>query len=543
MKKILKPFLILGTALTLFQSCSFFIEQSEKGKQVTIIDSPKLHFVFSHNVSGETHPCGCRNFPLGGLPQVYGLFENLKKTGEVFYVDTGDTFFPSSVIPKTMHTSLGFAAENLAKGLDLLGVRYIVPGDQDFAMGWNFLQKIDNDNKFSFFVSNYREDFKKKQKIESEDYSVIQRGPSRVYLLSLVHPEAVPQLGLENLLAPEEAMPKLLSKIKRAGYDEKNPYHRLIVLSHAGIDNDQELARKNPMIDWIIGAHSQSFLRFSTDIGKTKIVQTLSKNHYIGDITIDLSLKNTDDTYTLHEIRDELKDQVSPNPFNAFIDQHKTKMNELQVQEQSHLSFNGADQLEVKKFSSASSCLECHKPQVEFWQGTAHSIAYLTLIKAKEENNLTCIECHSVGLNSPHGFNTAKGMFLKADKTPVDSESYHAKLNSYTKGFNSVRGLQPIKIKKIAKDWAQFDKDQKVKHNFSNVQCLNCHNALAIEHPFSADAPLEATKKNEQMKNQCLSCHTVDQSPEWYKDSTKKLVNDSVYNQKLKKVSCPLGTN
>lgn len=543
MKKILKPFLILGTALTIFQGCSFFIEQSEKGKQVTVIDSPKLHLVFSHNISGETHPCGCRNFPLGGLPQVYGLFENLKKSGEVFYIDTGDTFFPSSVIPKTMHSSLGFAAENLAKGLDLLGVRYIVPGDQDFAMGWNFLQKIDSENKFSLFVSNYRDDFKNKQKIEAADYSIIERGPSKIFLISLVHPEAVPQLGPVALISPLEAMPKLLAKIKRAGYEEKNPYHRLIVLSHAGIDNDQELAKENPMIDWIIGAHSQSFLRFSTDIGKTKIVQTLSKNHYIGDITIDLSLKSTDDTYTLHEIRDELKDQVTPNPFISFIDQHKTKMNELQVKEQSHLSFNGSDNLEVKKFPSANSCLECHKPQVEFWQGTAHSIAYLTLIKAKEENNLTCIECHSVGLNSPHGFNTAKGMFLKDDRTPVDSEPYHNKLNSYTKEFNSVRSLPAVKIKKIAKDWALFDKTQNVKHNFSNVQCLNCHNTVALEHPFSADAPPEASKKNEMMKNQCLSCHTVDQSPEWYRDSTKKIVNDSVYKEKLKKVACPLGTN
>ncbi len=534
----LRFLLILSCAL-FFSNCSFFIEQSEKEKNTVIIDSPKLHLVFSHNISGETHPCGCRNFPLGGLPQVYGLFSELKKTGEIFYVDTGDTFFPSSVIPESMHQSLGFGARNLARGLDLLGLRLVVPGDQDLALGETFLTDIDNENNFNFFVSNYSPNFLSASKKTNANIAQIKRGHSRIFLVSLVHPESVPQLK-EKLIDPLLAMKNLLKELKDNHYDEKNPFHRLIVLSHGGIDNDVTLAENFPMIDWIIGSHSQSFLRFSQDVGKTKIVQTLSKNHYIGDITIDLALKNTNDSYTLHEIRDELKDKVTPNPFIDFVENHKKKMSELQVSEQSHQKLSDAN-LQNNKFPSANSCIECHKAQGEFWKGSAHSLAYLTLIKSKEENNLNCIQCHSHGLNMPDGFKTSKELFLNENKEPIMDANFHNNLKKYTESFNSLRKLSEKDVKKISKSVYNLDKQFGIKHNSSNVQCLNCH-SKASDHPFGMETTIDYTAKKEQMKNNCIACHTVDQSPEWYQSNTTNL-NLKTYQLKLKKVACPLGVN
>lgn len=525
-------------SIFLVSSCSFFIEQSEKEKNVMLIDSPKLHIVFSHNISGETHPCGCRNFPLGGLPQVYGLFEDLKKSGEVFYVDTGDTFFPSSVIPESMHSSLGFGAENLAKGLDLLGLKLLVPGDQDLAMGFGFLKNIDDKNNFNIFVSNFKPEFKTRENLNSKNTAIIKRGPTKIFFVSLIHPEAVPALA-ENVVTPLVAMKNLISELKNDGYEQNNPYHRLIVLSHSGIDNDRLLAENYPMIDWIIGSHSQSFLRFSSDVGKTKIVQALSKNHYVGDITIDLTLKSSDDTYTLHEIRDELKDKVTPNPLNAFIDNHKSEMSKLQVNEQAHIGLS-PDEISATKFPTANSCLECHKPQGEFWKGSAHSLAYLTLIKANEENNLTCIQCHSHGMNSPQGFKTAKELFLNEEKTSIENqEKYRAKLKEYTSSFKSLRKTSAQEIKKINNQILKLDSSFGVKHNFSNVQCLNCH-AKPTGHPFVLEEKVSYEMKKEMMKNKCLACHTPDQSPEWYASNA---LDTKTYQNKLKKVACPLGVN
>lgn len=526
--------IILLISFLILTSCSFFIEKIDKLDSGKKSHSPKnLALLFSHNISGETHPCGCRNFPLGGLPQVAGLFANLSSTSEVFYVDTGDTFFPSSVIPASMQDSLTFAANNLALGLDQLGLKYFVPGDQDFALGWDFLKQLSTKRKFEFLISNLKDE----TVIKHKRYAVIERGPSKIFLLGFVAPDVFNNPSLaEMFLGVNATLPQLIEELKKVGYEPQNAYHRLVVLSHAGFDPDEELASKFPNIDWIIGAHSQSFLRFSRDVGTTKIVQTLSKNHYVGDIAIDTNARKNSDTYTLHEIRDELEKNLSPNPFRAFIDQHKSKMNDIQMQEQARMGGDTVVKIaNTKKYKNPVSCLECHKAQSEFWQGTPHSIAYTTLMNVKEQNNLQCIKCHSLGLGDPKGFTNAKNMVSFKNKPIID---YWNQVHAMSSNIKSVRELESSQIRVIAQKWADIDKKSEVKHNFANVQCLNCH-GIHDEHPFNADAGEDREHRITKMKSKCLTCHTAEQAPEWYQKD-QKTVNEKVFSQKFKKMSCPL---
>ncbi|MFA6238201.1 MAG: multiheme c-type cytochrome [Bacteriovorax sp.] len=527
MKKHLLPLLLV------LSSCSFFVSKIDNEQAAQKSDKPaNLALVFSHNISGETHPCGCRNFPLGGLPQVAGLYKKLSKDSEVFYVDTGDTFFPSSVIPVSMKDSLSFAANNLALGLDQVGLKYFVPGDQDFALGIDFLKKMANERNFSFLISNLSDE----SLIKHKRYAVIERNKSKIFLTGFVAPDVFNDKNSELFTDVKVALPKVIDELKAAGYDSTNSYHRLVVLSHAGFDPDELLAEKYPFIDWIIGAHSQSFLRYSRDVGTVKIVQTLSKNHYVGNINIDTNAKKPSDTYVLHEIRDELEKELSPNPLRDFIDQHKSKMNELQISEQSHMGMEGQNpNAPVKKFKTAVSCIECHKPQGEFWQGTPHSIAYTTLMNVREQNNLQCIKCHSLGLNDPRGFTTAKNMVTFKNKPIID---YWNQIHALSSEIKSVRKLESKEIRKISKQWMDIDKKSGVKRNFANVQCLNCHKQND-EHPFNADMPQTREQRTVQIKNKCLSCHTIDQSPEWF-EKTGKAVNEKTLAQKFKKLSCPL---
>jgi hypothetical protein len=522
MKKYLLPLLLL------LSSCSYFISHMDKEKPQS---QKKLALVFSHNISGETHPCGCRNFPLGGLPQVAGLFHNISKNAEVFYVDTGDTLFPSSAIPSSMKDSLSYAANNLALGLDQLGLKYFVPGDQDFALGLDFLKNIANTRNFEFLISNLADE----KSIKHKRFAIIERNRSKIFLLGFVAPDVFNDKTSGLFTDIPTTLPTLINELKAAGYEEDNSYHRLVVLSHAGFDPDQALALKFPFIDWIIGAHSQSFLRFSRDEGTVKIVQTLSKNHYVGDITIATDAKKTNDTYALHETRDELEKNLNPNPFRHFIDDHKARMNEIQLQEQSHMGMEVVPNAPVKKYKTAASCIECHKPQVSFWQGTPHSIAYTSLMNAHEQNNLQCIKCHSLGLGDPKGFAAAKSLVSFKNKPIID---YWNQVRAMSSEVKSARKLDPKEIQVISKKWMDFDKKSGVKNNFANVQCLNCH-TQHDEHPFNSDVPQAREQKMGQMKNKCLTCHTNDQSPEWYgKDG--KSVNEKFVNQKIKKVSCPL---
>lgn len=520
MNKLQSFFLIFLT------SCSFYIAKIDENSFTKSPREKKISLLFSHNINGETHPCGCRNFPLGGLPQVAGLFANVSKDSELLYVDTGDTFFPSSVIPKTMHDSLGFAAQNLALGLDHVGLKYFVPGDQDFAMGLSFLQGIANTRKFEFLIANLKDPSLLKHK----EFAVIEKNKSKLFLVGLVDPEVFNGPHADYFLPPIAALPDIISKVSKAGYEKNNPYHRLIILSHAGINADEKLALQYPFIDWIIGAHSQSFLRYSKDEGKVKIVQTLSKNHYVGDIKIDLNSRRETDEYVLHEIRDELEQNLNPNPLRAFIDDHKEKMNALQIKEQDRMgidpTMNNKTHPHVKKFQNAASCIACHKTQGDFWRGTPHSLAYTTLLNANEANNLSCVACHSLGLNSPQGFSTQKDIVTFKNKTPLN---YWVEAKKLSQDIKSVRKLATDEIKKINGDWDKLNKKHGVQNNFLNVQCLNCH-SVAEGHPQ------KKLTLQSNIKNKCLSCHTPEQSPEWYSNG---MTLNSTFEKNYKKTSCP----
>ena len=91
------------------------------------------------------------------------------------------------------------------------------------------------------------------------------------------------------------------------------------------------------------------------------------------------------------------------------------------------------------------------------------------------------------------------------------------------------RPLGKEEIKKINLAWAQVDKKHQVTKNFANVQCLNCHGV-------SDNHPKEKLSPKVDIKNNCLACHTPDQSPEWYESGIKL---NAKFDDAYKKVSCP----
>ena len=101
----------------------------------------------------------------------------------------------------------------------------------------------------------------------------------------------------------------------------------------------------------------------------------------------------------------------------------------------------------------------------------------------------------------------------------------------------SVRKLASNEIRAISKKWMELDQKSDVKNNFSNVQCLNCH-SVQDDHPFNSNMQQTPEKNSAHVKSKCLSCHTADQSPEWY-GKDLKTVNEKYFAQKFKKLSCP----
>lgn len=527
-------FLYFG--LLLLSSCNF-IAQKFGGDDSTVIGlkSEKLSLVFSHNISGETHPCGCRTFPLGGLPQVAGQMHEITKSGaSIFYVDTGDTFFSANALIPGMEESQRFAALNLSKALVNLGIKYHVPGDQDFSAGFDFYAKIINESKIKVLVANASE----KNTIPHQKWAVLEYGPHKVFLIGLSDPKLLQDEIKPYFSEPEQALGKVISEIKSAGWNAENEFHRLILLSHSSYEQDEIWAKKFPAIDWIIGSHSQKFTRNPLMEGKTKIVQVLSQNHYLGEVKIAMNASKESDAYQLHEIHESLSQKLVPNPFEEFIQVHKTEMSKRQSNEQS------VQVIEASKnhpaYQSASSCIECHQDQADKWHNTPHSIAYATLINAKEEKNLTCVKCHSVGLGEKRGFTNTIDMTTFEDDKKRDA--YWSEVKKAFSGVTSIRKLPAKEVSKLSNKWLALDEKHGVTRQMANVQCLNCHDQHP-DHPFHIDQnrPNKAMKLS-AMKDKCLSCHNADQSPDWYLKGDNGLperIDHEKLEAQIKRIACP----
>lgn len=525
---------LLGLLLFCFtlNSCSNFIKAIDERDVSERVDDKKFSILFSNNINGETHPCGCRNFPLGGLPQVAGLFSKITHDNKTYiYVDAGDTFFPSSNVPFSMKNSLSYAASSVAHGIDQLGLKLLTPGDQDFAMGSQFLADLVQNKHFKYLISNLKEG----SSFPHEKIHTLKVDKAELFFLGIIDPETMRDQFRSELIAPKESVSTLRDILKQQGFRKNNPHHRLIMITHGGIDFDKEFATLMPEIDWVIGSHSQSFLQKAEIVGKTKITQGLSKNHYIGEIEIGTNSNKDADSYTLHPVLEELEKELVPNPFSTMIIKQKNEMTQIQLKEQAEMGmgeFLESTHKKVVSYKTAKDCKSCHKPQTDFWQTTPHSIAFTTLLNVNEANNLSCIGCHSLGLNDPKGYNSSLTI---NNVSKANFEKYWKDAKNIGAHVESVRKLAPSEIKKVSVEWVKLDQKMNVSKNFANVQCLNCH-TQNDHHPKVANANTKLERKN-MIQNQCLSCHTPEQSPEWYDNGIK--VN-AKFGEAYEKVSCPI---
>jgi len=280
--------------------------------------------LFSHNINGETQPCGCNKFPLGGLEQVAGHFHQVTSTMPVVYVDTGDLFFPSPLIPDNVKKSLTYTAETLVKAVEKFHLKFFVPGDQDFALGKKWLADLSNKASFTFLLANLRD----AQTFKSKKWARVKVGDKSLVFIGVLDPELLPSEYAQLFSSPMVAI--------EAALTEANPseHELVILLSHSGLERDQEYAKVFTRLNWVIGAHTQTFTQRSIDVGQTQIVQVLSRNHFLGQIKFGLGSQDDNTSFTLLESREEMDKVVSPNPMTPVMQEWRSGVAAVQAEEQ-----------------------------------------------------------------------------------------------------------------------------------------------------------------------------------------------------------------
>lgn len=260
--------------------------------------------VFSHNLHGELEICGCRKKPLGGMVQAAGLFEELRlkyPDQQILYFDTGDSLYPTGNIPEIFIKSHNFAAENVVKFFKQLNITAFLPGDQDLSQGSDSFIKMTKEHQLPMILSNAAKDYKK----NFQEHLFYEMSNMVIYFVGVLDKSTLPSDQQSLVIDSEVSIKQQIKEINKI-HGERFPAKQkmMILLSHSGMQKDKQLAKLYPEFSWIIGSHSQAFTQITELVGKTQIVQVLSRNHHMGVINL-AKIKDNFETIELNDLFSE----------------------------------------------------------------------------------------------------------------------------------------------------------------------------------------------------------------------------------------------
>ena len=238
----------------------------------------QLAILFTNNTNGMTLPA--MSTELGGLARRATVIAKERAgTVPVVVVDCGD-FLPPVADEKR--------SQQVVDAYARMGYDAVAIGEAEFVNGLGYLRKLAASKKFPLISSNV--------KICKNDVCsdmvrssvIVEAGKFKVGIFSYMHPDTVG-------FTPEERFkdgPWYIKFVDQApmikGFLEsyRKECDVLVVLSHAGIDEDRKLAVENPGIDVIVGGHSQTFMGEPVREGKTLIVHAGADGQFVGKLVL-----------------------------------------------------------------------------------------------------------------------------------------------------------------------------------------------------------------------------------------------------------------
>ncbi len=234
--------------------------------------------LFTNNTNGMIGPAPGTG--LGGLARRATVVRReRRKSTSCILLDAGD-FLPTS--PNKVRSRKIIAAYELLR-YDAIGI-----GETEFVNGLKYLRSMVKNKKLPFISSNVKlcKDDVCSDLVPSR--KVVKVGKRKVAIFSYMHKSTVG-------FAPKERFKDGEWYVKWVDYIPQlkgflSVYRRkvdvIVVLSHAGIDEDRRLAQEIEGIDVIVGGHSQTLVRRPETINGTVIVQAASDGQYVGKLVL-----------------------------------------------------------------------------------------------------------------------------------------------------------------------------------------------------------------------------------------------------------------
>jgi len=226
-----------------------------------VADSTRIVLLYSNNSNGLLENCHCPEHAYGALEKRAYVVDSIRsKEKNILLLDSGDIL--DIVSNRLLHSYM-------LRAYDFMKYDLWVAGDQDFVEGPDFfLQDMLNLNMI-FLNTN----LEYKDKMPGKKYIVEQFTDIKIGITGTINP----------------AYQKYLER-------------EIVLISHSGLDKDEQLAERFPNINLIIGGHSQILTKKPKVVGETVIVQGGESGYRLGTIYLTFNnnkLKNLKNKFIL----------------------------------------------------------------------------------------------------------------------------------------------------------------------------------------------------------------------------------------------------
>ncbi|HET8567885.1 MAG TPA: bifunctional UDP-sugar hydrolase/5'-nucleotidase [Candidatus Limnocylindria bacterium] len=245
----------------------------------------RIQILHTNDIHGKLEativPVGTGGFEQGGMAGLAGWVSAVRGRApdRTVLLDGGDAW-------QGTFTSNANKGEAVVQAMNLMRYDAQALGNHDFDWGQDILAQRAKEAKFPFLAANLR-DASGRIPPYARPYVVKDLGITKVGVIGITNPRSatiVKAASIQGLtfLPAVDGVRSVLDEVRRQA-------DIVVVLSHAGIDLDSELASQVQEIDLIVGGHTHLALRTARTIGKVKIYQAGAYTENLGriEVTVD----------------------------------------------------------------------------------------------------------------------------------------------------------------------------------------------------------------------------------------------------------------
>jgi len=431
---------------------------------------PKLALVITGMEEGYLEPCGCAGLDRmkGGMGRRHTLFKQLREKGwPVVGIDVGG-------LARGFGRQAEMKFQTLAESKRKMGYDAIAFGADDLRLPAGELVAVAAgvEDKPSPFVAANVGLFGFDAEITPKS-RVIEAGGMKIGVTAILGKQYQKEINNPDveMSDPEAALAAIVPELK-----QKVDY--LVLLAHATRDESVALAKKFPEFDVVVTSDGppEPPAAPRTIEGTETLLITIG--HKGMDVVVLALFDDADQPLRYQRVPLDSRFPSSPD------------MKMLMTAYQEQLKIIGFAGLGLRpvphpqwetngRFVGSAKCESCHEESYNIWKKTGHGRAYDTLVKLDPPRNFDpeCISCHVIGWHPSKFFPYATG-FESKEKTPKLIDT----------GCEDCHGPG---AKHVA---AELGSDETLQKALRKTMVIT---------------------KAESEKQQCMSCHDIDNSPDF----------------------------